>query len=223
MGKEKNSKSPKSKRDGNGGDIVDDRFLAATTRPQFSSGRKFKVKKDTDGKRSAKQQAVVNSDDDAEGGNLIANNDGGFGQSLAAAIQSDSRFSEALTNQEKFGCVPLMDKYGRKQKQKKSKKLANLKRSQSPKKKMIPSKAMIWNRVSRTLMLFQGVRSQDQALMMILTKNQIRMTRTTKKITIAMIALRLLTSTVKLEYLIHLTTNFLEAPMKQMQAMMILN
>ncbi|EED92817.1 predicted protein [Thalassiosira pseudonana CCMP1335] len=121
MGKEKNSKSPKSKRDGNGGDIVDDRFLAATTRPQFSSGRKFKVKKDTDGKRSAKQQAVVNSDDDAEGGNLIANNDGGFGQSLAAAIQSDSRFSEALTNQEKFGCVPLMDKYGRKQKQKKSK------------------------------------------------------------------------------------------------------
>eukprot|EP01082_Thalassiosira_pseudonana_P014061 g12308.t1 g12308 contig6:1665251-1667103(-) len=150
MGKERNSKPPKSKRDGNGGDIVDDRFLAATTRPQFSSGRKFKVKKDTDGKRSAKQQAVVNSDDDAEGGNLIANNDGGFGQSLAAAIQSDSRFSEALTNQEKFGCVPLMDKYGRKQKQKKSKskskqdgsdkleggkvaaikKLANLKRSQ---------------------------------------------------------------------------------------------
>ncbi|KAL7488686.1 hypothetical protein ACHAW6_014281 [Cyclotella cf. meneghiniana] len=95
-------------------DIVDERFLAATTRPQFKSGRKFK-----------KDKANADSDDDAEGGNLVAGNSSGFeesfGESLTAAIRSDSRFAEALTNQEKFGCIPRMDKYGRKQKNKRIK------------------------------------------------------------------------------------------------------
>ncbi|KAL3791139.1 hypothetical protein HJC23_000559 [Cyclotella cryptica] len=101
-------------------DIIDERFVAATTRPQFKSGRKLK-----------KDKGNGDSDNDAEGGNLIAIKSQGFeesfGESLTAAIQSDSRFAEALTNQEKFGCIPLMDKYGRKKKhlRKKSKSAEN--------------------------------------------------------------------------------------------------
>lgn len=116
-GKKNATKAKTTNPDNN--NIVDERFIAATTRPQFKSGRKF-------GKDTTKH---ADSDDDAEeGGNLHVHNSNKtkefeetFGESLAAAIQSDSRFAEALTNQEKFGCVPLMDKYGRKTKKKKSK------------------------------------------------------------------------------------------------------
>ena len=96
-------------------DITDERFVAATSRPQFKSARKFR-KEYGNG---------ADSDDDADGGNLHATKtkafEETFGQSLTAAIQSDSRFAEALTNQEKFGCVPVMDKYGRKTGKKKKK------------------------------------------------------------------------------------------------------
>ncbi|KAL3791391.1 hypothetical protein ACHAWO_005015 [Cyclotella atomus] len=107
-------KAPKTKPAADSDDIKDERFIAAATRPQFKSGRK--IRKDED-----------DSDDDAD---LHAKKSSKtkafeetFGESLTAAIQSDSRFAEALTNQEKFGCVPLMDKYGRKTKKKKSKQL----------------------------------------------------------------------------------------------------
>ena len=97
------------------GAIVDERFIAAETRPQFKTGRKFK--KD-------KSKVRAEDDDHADGGNLHTRSsqtkafEETFGESLTAAIQSDSRFAEALTNQDKFGCVPLMDKYGRKSKKK---------------------------------------------------------------------------------------------------------
>lgn len=108
----------------NNDEIVDERFLAATNRPQFRSGgnnrRRHKSSKslEHDGKNtneddeSGTLHSTNNDDDDAEGG---------FGESLSAAIRSDDRFSEALTNSEKFGCVPGMDKYGRKIKKNKKK------------------------------------------------------------------------------------------------------
>ena len=114
--KTKKQKASKTATKKSNDEIVDKRFIAATTRPQFKSGRKFKKDKPT--------TKAADSDDDADGGYLIATDaisHEGFGESLTAAIQSDSRFAEALTNQEKFGCVPLMDKYGRKLKQKKKK------------------------------------------------------------------------------------------------------
>ena len=94
-------------------DIQDERFIAATTRPQFKSGRKYhksdKGDSDDDADLHAKKTSKKSKGFEES-----------FGESLTAAIQSDSRFAEALTNQEKFGCVPLMDKYGRKTKKKKS-------------------------------------------------------------------------------------------------------
>ena len=111
----KKSIKPKLDKPKDNDDITDERFVAATSRPQFKSGRKFR-------KEYAKG---ADSDDDADGGNLHATKtkafEETFGESLTAAIQSDSRFAEALTNQEKFGCVPLMDKYGRKTEKKKKK------------------------------------------------------------------------------------------------------
>lgn len=108
-------KTPKAKKPAENDDIQDERFIAAETRPQFKSGRKLHKDKG-------------DSDDDADLHSRKRNKskakafEESFGESLTAAIQSDSRFAEALTNQEKFGCVPLMDKYGRKTKKKKSKK-----------------------------------------------------------------------------------------------------
>jgi hypothetical protein len=107
-------KTPKTKATAaDSDDIKDERFIAAATRPQFKSGRKIRKDKgdsdddaDLHAKKSSKTKAFEES----------------FGESLTAAIQSDSRFAEALTNQEKFGCVPLMDKYGRKTKKKRKSK-----------------------------------------------------------------------------------------------------
>ena len=97
------------------GDITDPRFVAAATRPQFKSNRKFH-----NGDSDDEANLHDNKDRHANKKKTKAFEES-FGESLTAAIRSDDRFTEALTNQEKFGCMPLMDKYGRKTKKKKSK------------------------------------------------------------------------------------------------------
>ena len=103
-------------------EIIDERFLAATNRPQFRSSNKQRNHK-KDGKHS-KQGKDGSSRKESSSGTLHSsstNSDIGFGDSLTEAMKNDDRFSEALTNEEKFGCVPGMDKYGRKIKKKKQK------------------------------------------------------------------------------------------------------
>ena len=125
MKKKKGSSSSSSS---SNDEIVDERFLAATNRPQFRSRRHNKNNKskhsadnnnNDDGTHQEEESSGtlhstninINTDNN-NNGNI--NNGDGFGESLAQAIRSDDRFSEALTNSEKFGCVPGMDKYGRK-------------------------------------------------------------------------------------------------------------
>mmetsp|Transcript_11892 Transcript_11892/g.23019 ORF Transcript_11892/g.23019 Transcript_11892/m.23019 type:complete len:1066 (+) Transcript_11892:173-3370(+) len=134
-----NKTTKKAKRQGgkhaaeghNADGTTDERFSAAETRPQFSSGRRRRNhKEEEDGGGNVNNDD--NSDDELEKRPHRRDDDddyddgeGGFGHSLAEAIKSDDRFKEALSNQEKFGCVPLLDKYGRKTKQaKKMKKRA---------------------------------------------------------------------------------------------------
>ncbi len=100
-------------------EIVDERFVAATNRPQFRSDRRRHKSK-----HSANATLQSTNKEEEESGTLHSTNDNdgdGFGESLTQAIASDDRFSEALTNSEKFGCVPGMDKYGRKIKKKSQK------------------------------------------------------------------------------------------------------
>jgi hypothetical protein len=117
----------------NNDEIVDERFLAATNRPQFRSGgssnnrRRHKSKSslsEHDGKKTQDDDNNINNNESSGTLYSASNNDdgdGGFGQSLAEAIRSDDRFSEALTKSDKFGCAPGMDKYGRKVKKNKKK------------------------------------------------------------------------------------------------------
>ncbi|KAK1732701.1 pre-rRNA-processing protein ESF1 [Skeletonema marinoi] len=110
-------------------EIVDERFLAATNRPQFRSGggrRRHKSNSsDHDGKTTSNDDNDNNKQGESSGTlhstNVDDDNTDGFGESLTQAIRSDDRFSEALTNSDKFGCVPGMDKYGRKIKKSKKK------------------------------------------------------------------------------------------------------
>ncbi|KAL7490809.1 hypothetical protein ACHAWT_000892 [Skeletonema menzelii] len=110
------------KKKGSNDEIIDERFLAATNRPQFrSSGGKQRnhKSKSHDGKHANNKGKDDSSGTLHSTTNFDAND--GFGESLTEAMRSDDRFSEALTNEEKFGCVPGMDKYGRKIKKKKKK------------------------------------------------------------------------------------------------------
>ena len=103
-------------------EIIDERFLAATNRPQFRSSSNKQRNHKKDGKHS--KQGKDDSRKESSSGTLHSsstNSDIGFGDSLTEAMKNDDRFSEALTNEEKFGCVPGMDKYGRKIKKKKKK------------------------------------------------------------------------------------------------------
>ncbi|KAL7464513.1 hypothetical protein ACHAXS_004847 [Conticribra weissflogii] len=129
----KKAKRPGGKhapRDASG--TTDERFSAAETRPQFSSGRRPRHRHRHDKESEEGVANADNSDDELEKRSRPPrdndNDDdyGGFGQSLAEAITSDDRFKEALSNPEKFGCVPLLDKYGRKTKQ--SKKMKKMKK-----------------------------------------------------------------------------------------------
>jgi hypothetical protein len=91
----------------------DERFLAATNRPQFrSSGGSSRQRRNKS--KSSPDAEDKHESNESKLGNSTNKEDGEFGESLAEAMRSDNRFREALTNSEKFGCVPSMDKYGRK-------------------------------------------------------------------------------------------------------------
>jgi hypothetical protein len=106
-------------KDDGGGGIVDERFIAAITRPQFQKA-----------KRRGGGGRIADAVDDGDGGgdgtlmtragggggmdDALLDSVGGLGESLTQAIRSDDRFRAALIDSEKFGCVPDMDKYGRK-------------------------------------------------------------------------------------------------------------
>lgn len=96
----------------NNDDIVDERFIAAATRPQFQKAKRGGKIDDI-----SRNSTTSTNDKNNTSASLASS---GLGVSLTQAIASDDRFAAAL-NSEKFGSVPSRDKYGRKTK-KKSKK-----------------------------------------------------------------------------------------------------
>ena len=98
----------------NSDNIVDERFIAAATRPQFQKAKRGGTNKKIDD-TSNRNNSSINDNISAS----LASS--GLGASLTQAIASDDRFAAAL-NSEKFGSVPSRDKYGRKTKKKKKSK-----------------------------------------------------------------------------------------------------
>jgi len=115
MAKKSKKSSRKSGSDDSGNmnndDIVDERFIAAATRPQFQKAKRGGKIDDI----SRNNSSI--SDNNNTSASLASS---GLGVSLTQAIASDERFAAAL-NSEKFGSVPSRDKYGRKTKKKKKK------------------------------------------------------------------------------------------------------
>eukprot|EP00578_Thalassiosira_sp_NH16_P019823 CAMPEP_0181096372 /NCGR_PEP_ID=MMETSP1071-20121207/10997_1 /TAXON_ID=35127 /ORGANISM="Thalassiosira sp., Strain NH16" /LENGTH=528 /DNA_ID=CAMNT_0023178775 /DNA_START=44 /DNA_END=1627 /DNA_ORIENTATION=+ len=115
---------------GDGEDIVDERFAAAATRPQFRRSKLPNNDVPRDSSNAAGRNANANNRD-GDGGHttrkendaslLLASSSGLLGASLTRAIASDDRFHAALGSDGEFGIAPGRDKYGRKAKKKKKK------------------------------------------------------------------------------------------------------
>ena len=139
----KSTKKKKYDNDNDNSEIIDERFAAAATHPQFQKGRSRTHHHDNDRPRKNEQSDnnnktlhnsnSNNDNNDDVGGSLVINSsshDGGattgggngLGASLTEAIASDDRFKAALLDDDKFGCVPSRDKYGRKTGKKSKKK-----------------------------------------------------------------------------------------------------
>lgn len=124
--KHRKSSTTSKANDGDGGGIVDERFAAAITRPQFHKAKRSGSSGGGGGGGSSNHQRNT-QDDDLDGSLTLGSGSssgggGGLGESLTAAIRSDDRFSAALLDSDKFGCVPDRDKYGRKTTKKDKKK-----------------------------------------------------------------------------------------------------
>eukprot|EP00571_Detonula_confervacea_P012396 CAMPEP_0172304524 /NCGR_PEP_ID=MMETSP1058-20130122/5915_1 /TAXON_ID=83371 /ORGANISM="Detonula confervacea, Strain CCMP 353" /LENGTH=782 /DNA_ID=CAMNT_0013015781 /DNA_START=11 /DNA_END=2356 /DNA_ORIENTATION=+ len=119
----------KSRKSSSNDEIHDERFAAAATRPQFHKAKRSgSYNANNTNNTKNKDNENLNNDDgksnnndnDAPSSGVLQSS--GLGVSLTQAIQSDDRFSAALLNSDKFGCVPSRDKYGRKTKKKKDRK-----------------------------------------------------------------------------------------------------
>ena len=107
--------------------IIDERFAAAITRPQFHKAKRSSGSSSSGG--GSNYQRNTQDDDNLDGTLTLGSGNsggggggGGLGESLTEAIRSDDRFSAALLDSDKFGCVPDRDKYGRKTTKKTKKK-----------------------------------------------------------------------------------------------------